>query len=135
MLRGPGRDQPHVVVQGSLAAGAGPEVQVQHPGDQGALPVAVEAKGDPYCTPASSARSEVRSFSTPGGCDAPPAPALVAPASGASGVALSPFFTWQAATGAGTYDLHLGTSDPPPLAKAGVAGTSLDAAAAGIVVD
>jgi sugar lactone lactonase YvrE len=93
---------------------------------------AVEAKGDPYCPSVSSARSVVRSFTTPGGCTAPPALDLVAPAAGATEVAPSPTFTWLAASGAGTYDLHLGTSNPPPLVKSGVTGTALDAAAASL---
>ena len=93
---------------------------------------AVEANGDPYCTPTSSARSAVRSFTTPGGCAAPADLDVVAPAAGATGVTASPTFAWQAAAGAGTYDLYLGTSNPPPLAKAGLTGTSLDSSAAGL---
>ena len=90
---------------------------------------AVTAKGDPYCTPPSSARSETRSFTTPGGCAAPPAFGLATPAADSTGVALAPVFAWQAAAGAAQYDLYLGTSNPPPLARAGIAGTSFDAAA------
>ncbi len=93
---------------------------------------AVEAKGDPYCMPPSSARSEVRSFATPGGCAAPADLDVVSPAAGATGVSASPTFTWQAAQGAGTYDLLLGTSNPPPLARSGLTGTSLDSSAAGL---
>lgn len=93
---------------------------------------AVEAKGDPYCTPVSTARSEVRSFSTPGACTAPAGLALAAPADAATGVSLAPVFSWQAATGAGLFDLYLGTSSPPPLAKAGIAAASFDMAANGL---
>jgi len=93
---------------------------------------AVEAKGDPYCTPASSARSEVRAFSTPGGCNAPPAPELGSPAAAATDVGLAPVFSWKASAGAGTYDLHVGTSSPPPLLRSGLTGTTFDPAAAGL---
>lgn len=93
---------------------------------------AVEAKGDPYCTPPSSARSSVRSFATAGGCRAPAAVELTAPAPSATDVPLSPVYSWQAAAGAGSYELHLGTSNPPPPAKAGILGTSIDAASAGL---
>ena len=93
---------------------------------------AVTAKGDPYCTPPSSARSDVRSFATPGGCAAPPEVVLTSPAPAATGVDTAPTFTWQAAAGAGLYDLYLGTSNPPPLAKAGLTVTSVSTAAASI---
>ena len=93
---------------------------------------AVLARGDPYCTPPASTRSEVRSFSTPGGCAAPAAVELASPAAGATSVPVAPVFSWQAVTGAGTYDLSLGTTTPPRLVRQGLTATSLDAAAAGL---
>lgn len=93
---------------------------------------AVESKGDPYCPSPSSARSEVRSFTTPTACAAPPEPGLASPAPAAADVPLAPTFAWLAAAGTGTYDLHLGTSSPPPVVKGGIAGTSISTAAAGL---
>ncbi len=93
---------------------------------------AVEAKGDPYCPSPSSARSEVRSFTTPAACAAPPETGLASPAPAAADVPLAPTFTWLAASGSGTYDLHLGTSSPPPVVKGGIAGTSISTDAAGL---
>jgi sugar lactone lactonase YvrE len=93
---------------------------------------AVEAQGDPFCPSPSSARSEVRSFTTPGGCVAPSEPSPLAPASGAVDVSLLPTYSWQAVAGAGSYDLYVGSSSPPPLARSGIAGTSLSASGAGL---
>ncbi|MBK8598767.1 MAG: hypothetical protein IPN83_25000 [Holophagales bacterium] len=93
---------------------------------------AVEAKGDPYCATVSTARSVVRSFTTPGGCAAPAPASLVAPASAAPDVSLAPVFSWQPADGAGSYDLHLGTSNPPPAARTGISATTFDSASAGL---
>jgi hypothetical protein len=53
----------------------------------------------------------------------PPAPALVSPASGATGVGLTAPLTWAAAAGATSYDVYFGTSSPPPLVT-NVTGTS-----------
>jgi hypothetical protein len=53
----------------------------------------------------------------------PPAPTLLAPANGASGVSLQPVLSWNASSGATSYDVHFGTSSPPPLA-ASTTGTS-----------
>ena len=44
----------------------------------------------------------------------PPAPVLTAPANGATGVALSPNLTWQASTGATSYNVFFGRVSPPP---------------------
>lgn len=93
---------------------------------------AVVAKGDPYCTPVSTAVSESRTFTVPGGCVAPAAPQLSSPPAGAAGVPLAPTLAWQASAGAGSYDLHLGTSSPPPPVRKGLAATSLDLAASGL---
>ena len=47
--------------------------------------------------------------------NAPSAPALSSPANGATGVARTTALTWSAATGATSYDVYFGTSNPPPL--------------------
>jgi hypothetical protein len=47
---------------------------------------------------------------------APPAPALTAPANGATAVSVTPALSWSASTGATSYDVYLGTTSPPPLA-------------------
>ena len=41
-------------------------------------------------------------------------PVLMAPANGATGVITSPTLTWNAATGATSYDVYFGTSSTPP---------------------
>ncbi|HXN47204.1 MAG TPA: hypothetical protein VN893_11225, partial [Bryobacteraceae bacterium] len=43
------------------------------------------------------------------------APSLVSPANGAIGVSLAPTLTWNAATGASSYDVYFGTEAAPPL--------------------
>ncbi len=43
-----------------------------------------------------------------------PAPVLISPANGASGVSFTPILTWSAAAGATSYDVYLGTTVPPP---------------------
>src|SRR5262249_37345127 len=43
-----------------------------------------------------------------------PAPVQIAPANGATGVALSPTLSWTAVAGAINYDLYFGTTNPPP---------------------
>jgi sugar lactone lactonase YvrE len=45
----------------------------------------------------------------------PPAPTLLSPADGATGVALAPALNWDASSGATSYDVYFGTSSPPPL--------------------
>jgi len=54
---------------------------------------------------------------------APAAPALSAPANGATGVSLTPALTWNASTGAASYNVYFGTSSPPPFV-ASTTGTS-----------
>ena len=46
--------------------------------------------------------------------NAPPAPVLVSPANAATGVSLTPTLTWNASTGATSYDVYFGTASPPP---------------------
>jgi sugar lactone lactonase YvrE len=84
----------------------------------------VVAKGDPFCTPQSTATSETRSFTTLTACTAPGAFDLSEPANGASGVGATTQLSWQGATGAGSYDLYFGTSNPPPLLVGGIITTS-----------
>ena len=84
----------------------------------------VVAKGDPFCVPFSSAGSAVRSFTTAAGCAAPGAPVLSAPADGAKVPAASATLSWAASSGAGTYDVYFGATNPPPLAASGLSSTS-----------
>ncbi len=46
--------------------------------------------------------------------DVLPAPALVSPANGATAVPVSTSVTWNPSLGATSYDVYLGTSNPPP---------------------
>jgi len=46
---------------------------------------------------------------------APAAPLLVSPANGAANLSPTPVLTWSASTGATSYDVYLGTANPPPL--------------------
>ena len=84
----------------------------------------VVAKGDPYCVPFSSTESVVRSFTTIAGCAAPSTPSLTAPADGAKVPAAAATLTWAASSGAGTYDVSFGATNPPPLAASGLTSTS-----------
>jgi uncharacterized protein (TIGR03437 family) len=47
---------------------------------------------------------------------APPSPVLTSPPNGATGVSTSTQLTWNAATGATSYDVYFGTTSPPTLA-------------------
>jgi sugar lactone lactonase YvrE len=87
----------------------------------------VVAKGDPYCPQASSAASAVRTFTTASLCAAPDAFSTQAPTDGATGVSASPTLTWTAAPGAASYDIYLGTDDPPPLLASGLTATTYTA--------
>jgi sugar lactone lactonase YvrE len=84
----------------------------------------VVSKGDPFCPPVSTA-SEVRSFTTTGLCGVGSFN-LTSPAEGESVTTLPARFTWQAADGAGGYDLYLGTVNPPPLFRADLRETSFE---------
>lgn len=87
---------------------------------------AVVAKGDPFCSPASTARSAVASFVTSGTCAAATFDAL-SPAANAT-VGSSPVqLTWQSAGTGATYDVYLGTTNPPALAASGLTTTSFSA--------
>ncbi|SPF33820.1 NHL repeat containing protein (modular protein) [Candidatus Sulfopaludibacter sp. SbA4] len=48
---------------------------------------------------------------------APAAPVLTWPANGATGVSLTPALTWNASTGATSYDVYFGTASTPPLVE------------------
>jgi hypothetical protein len=60
---------------------------------------------------AATAASAVWSFTTSGG--APAAPTLLSPTNGATGQATGTSLSWNSAAGATSYDVHLGTSNPP----------------------
>jgi hypothetical protein len=53
----------------------------------------------------------------------PPAPVLISPANGATGVSLTPTLTWNASSGAASYDVYFGGTHPPVLV-ANTTGTS-----------
>src|SRR5436190_18722531 len=56
----------------------------------------------------------------------PSAPTLLSPSNGATNVSTSPALSWNAATGATSYDVYLGTSNPPGLYSTNVTDTSLN---------
>jgi sugar lactone lactonase YvrE len=78
----------------------------------------VVAKGDPFCTPLSTASSEVRSFTTAGTCAAPESFAGNATVTGTTAN-----ISWQASTRAASYDLYLGAAIPPRLYAKGLTDT------------
>ena len=80
----------------------------------------VTAKGDSFCPAVSTAASAIASFTTVAGCGAG-AFDLIAPADGATSAAQ---LSWQASSGASTYDLYLGTNNPPPLFESGLTSTT-----------
>ncbi len=58
-------------------------------------------------------------------CIPPTAPALTSPANGSTVPAGPVTLQWEAASGASTYTVHFGTTNPPPVHSTGVTGTSL----------
>jgi hypothetical protein len=60
-----------------------------------------------------SASSATWSFTT---LAAPPAPVPIFPANGTMGILLAPTLTWNASSGATSYDVYFGTLSTPPLA-------------------
>ncbi len=84
----------------------------------------VTAKGDSFCPTVSTAASAISSFTTATGCGAGSFE-LIAPADGAQNVdAPTLQLSWQAAPGAGTYDVYYGPTSPPPLVASGIQQTS-----------
>ena len=81
----------------------------------------VVAKGDPFCTPFSTASSDVYSFTTTGICDAPGAFDATATQK-ANGLTIQ----WTDAARAATYDVYAGTANPPRLVARGLTSTSFD---------
>jgi hypothetical protein len=67
-------------------------------------------------------------FGLLGGVSAPGPFALVSPANNATGVPASTTLSWSVSSGATSYDVHFGTSSPPPLAT-NTTGTSYTPAA------
>lgn len=61
-----------------------------------------------------STASPTFSFTTMASGSAPLPPNLTAPANGATGVSVLPTLQWSASTGATSYDVAFGTSNPPP---------------------
>lgn len=80
------------------------------------------------CNPGTSTLSPVWSFTT-GSCLAPLAPALTAPANGASQTPRNVTLTWNAAAGAEDYEVYFGDSSTP-LAVGSTSGLSWNATAA-----
>ncbi|MBI4902483.1 MAG: hypothetical protein HY820_02535 [Acidobacteria bacterium] len=59
-----------------------------------------------------TASSSVWSFTTAG--SGPGAPSLVSPSNGATGVGTSSALSWSSGSGATSYDVYIGTTNPPP---------------------
>jgi sugar lactone lactonase YvrE len=81
----------------------------------------VLAKGDPFCVPFSSAPSAVSSFTTAGSCSVTGDFATAAPAAVAGRVQLS----WTPSARAGTYDVAIGTANPPRVYANGLTATAV----------
>jgi len=79
----------------------------------------VVAKGDPFCTPFSTASSAVFSFTTAGNCGTPSAFTGSTTNSGNSTT-----ITWQPSARASSYDVYLGASNPPQLFVKNVSATT-----------
>ena len=86
----------------------------------------IAAKGDPFCPSTSRSTSAVRAFTTSSACAAV-AFTLSAPQDGATNVTSPVTLSWNASQGALTYDLYLGPTNPPPLAKSDLTSTSFNA--------
>ncbi len=76
----------------------------------------IVTKGDRFCPTVATATSAIRSFTTASGCDAPAAFNSLSPDDNASIPVASAQLIWSAAAGAGSYDVLLGTTNPPPFA-------------------
>jgi sugar lactone lactonase YvrE len=86
----------------------------------------VIAKGDRFCTPVVTASSAIGTFTTSGKCSAGSF-APIAPANNATSVASPVQLTWQPSAGAASYDVYLGTTNPPSLLARNVTATSYSA--------
>ncbi|MCK6684011.1 MAG: hypothetical protein L6R30_16540 [Thermoanaerobaculia bacterium] len=65
-------------------------------------------------------------FTVSGGCGAPQSAVLSSPAGGTTGLGQETTLLWQPVTGAGSYDVYLGTGSEPSLLATEVTGTSLE---------
>lgn len=74
----------------------------------------IRAKGDPFCEPVAEGLSGVRSFTVISPCDAPQAPRQTSPPEGFVVEDVSATLTWDPVPRASRYDIHLGTTLPPP---------------------
>jgi sugar lactone lactonase YvrE len=79
----------------------------------------VVAKGDPFCTPFSTAASDVSLFTTTGTCGVPGPLSGTASTSGAGAT-----ITWQTSARASSYDLYFGTTIPPRIYGSNFSGLS-----------
>jgi sugar lactone lactonase YvrE len=82
----------------------------------------VVAKGDPFCPTPSRTPSTVSSFTTSGSCAAGTFD-TVSPAEASVVSNATVLLSWQASSGAATYDVYIGPVNPPPLAAQGIAAT------------
>ncbi|MEO8381543.1 MAG: hypothetical protein ABI779_17920 [Acidobacteriota bacterium] len=76
----------------------------------------VVTRGDRFCPTVSTSASAIRSFTTTAGCDAPASFNLLSPDDHGALAAPTAQLTWSAAAGTGSYDVLLGTTNPPPFA-------------------
>ncbi len=84
----------------------------------------VTAKGDTFCPTVSKATSSIAAFTTAAPCAAGGFD-ITAPAEGATNVPGLPVqLSWQPSAGAGSYDVYLGPTNPPPLAASGISATT-----------
>jgi len=79
----------------------------------------VVAKGDPFCTPFSTASSGVFSFTTAGSCGPPGALTGSVTVTGTSAT-----LTWQPSARASAYDVYVSPSNPPRLYVQNMTGTA-----------
>lgn len=68
--------------------------------------------------------SSTWSFTTGNGGSAPPAVTLASPSNGSTGQSLTPALSWNASSGATSYNVYLGTGNPPSLAASNIATTN-----------
>lgn len=83
----------------------------------------VAARRENVCADTTESTSETWSFTTAPECGEPGELDLVAPPDGSAGLPGAIDLEWQASEGAGSYDLFLGTTSPPPRIAAALTGT------------